>query len=123
MKIKQYPEFSEKYPAIDGIKKLDKIIRDKGILFGKNPIRSDVLEILNFDNSKFEAWYQTRQSILGSLLNEFKIVASVPDLRYPGENQKFGLDSYSGINGMIEVLEKGLEYLEIIREIRDKSKD
>jgi len=85
MEIKQHPEFSEKYPAIDGIKKLDKIIRDKGILFGKNPIRSDVLEILNFDNSKFDAWYQTRQSILGSLLNEFKIVASVPDLRYPGK--------------------------------------
>ena len=127
MKTKQHPEFSDKYPAIDGIKK-EHDGYDNGDHYvtrvhEQEAIRSDVLEILNLDGIKFDSWYRSKTSSLLDLLNSLRIVVKVPDLRYMSESQKLGLDASSGLKDLIETLERGLEYVEVIKKVRDDMKD
>lgn len=66
--------------------------------------------------------YHTRKSTIERLLNDYNLIASVPDLRYAGEEQKLGLNSYSRLSEMIKVLNSGLKYLDIIKKVREDSK-
>ena len=119
MEIKQYSKYSRKYPAIDGIAK------DKDYSIGhrdENAIRSDIEKILNFSDAEFNNWYSDRRFIAERLLKDYKVIASIPDLRYPNEDQQMGLDAYSGLGGMIEILKEGLDYLDIIKKVRADQK-
>jgi hypothetical protein len=108
MTIKEYPEWTLKYPAIDGKKNPD-----------KKPIRSDIEEILKMNNVPFNKWYSERKQAVESLLNQYELIASIPSLIYSSEYQKFGLDSSTFIGNSIKVFKEGLDYLERIKELRE----
>jgi len=133
MKIKEYPEFSDKYPAIDGIAKGERPPKEErekrmeqgesvSYLRAEKPIRSDVEEILKMDGIKFDSWYRQKESALLELLNPLRIAVTVPHLRYASEEQKNTLNAQSYISGLHEILEEGLEYLQVIKKVRDEAK-
>lgn len=77
--IVQHPELTKLYPAIDGIAK----DRREGH-YAEDPIRSDILEILSFDQAKFDAWHKNRYEAIKKHLNEWTVMGDVPDPRYGG---------------------------------------
>ena len=109
-------KYNKEYPAVSGTE----YASGKRVKLG---IRSDVQEILNFDDNRFAEWYHNKKFAVGKLLTKYEIVASIPDLRYGYEDQKLGLDAYSGLSGMIETLKRGLEYLEAIKNIKEDCKN
>jgi|SRR3989344_2994706 len=133
MKIKQYSEYSEKYPAIDGIAKSERPSEDEieeimqrdqsmdtiSVSPAERAIRSDIEKILTLSARDFNCWYVKREEIVEKLLREYEIVASIPDLRYGGEEQKYGLDSHSIFNDVIGTLKEAREYLEVIKKVYD----
>lgn len=133
MKIKEYPEFSDKYPAIDGIAKGErpkKEERDKKLAEGESvsynyaerPIRSDIEEVLKMEPLKFDSWYKQRETALLELLNPLRIAGTVPHLGYAAEEHKSQtLNANAYISGLHKILEEGLEYLQVIKKVRDES--
>ena len=132
MKTRQYSEFSEKYPAIDGIKKDEKPSREerkrikgetgKSVAY-RGPdrqIRSDVEKILEMDGIAFDSWYRKKESAVLNLLNPIRIAATIPDLRYGAEYQQYNLDVNSNIDTLHKTLEEGLKYLEVIKKVREE---
>ena len=126
MKIKQYPEFSEDYPAIDGIAKGErpsKKEREKlrEIVYfspAERAIRSDVEEILSMHGASFDSWYRSKSSSIRHLLNSLEIIITIPDLRYGSEDSKHNLDADSSVRSLYDALKRGLEYVEIIKKVR-----
>lgn len=106
----------KKYPAVDGVEH----INDEYV---KKPIRSDIEEILKLNDNDFAEWFHDREFAVKKLLTNYEFVASIPDLRYSYENQRLGLDANSEIRSIIGTLKKGLEYLEVIRNVREHIKN
>lgn len=125
-KSKEHPEWSEKYPAIDGIAKEqvayqhDRTRPPVVDVPNQEPIRSDVEAILELGDDEFEEWYRTRKETAERLLRDYETVGSIPDLWYAHEQQQLTIRPYMNIIG---VLEKGLEYLDIIKQARDERKE
>ena len=113
--VKKHPEWSEKYPAIDGITK------GGGVDFQK-PIRSDIEKILKLDDEKFNNWFAERRIAALKLLNDYELIGSIPDLGSPFETYKNNLSVKSNIGYFIKTLKDGLDYLEKIREVREEYK-
>jgi hypothetical protein len=108
-KIKEHPEFTNNYPAVDGI----------GISeFNKRPIRSDIENLLRMDNLYFDSWYKQRKEAAESLLKKYELVGSIPDLQHGPQCKRCGLGKEEVISKTVNVLKKGLEYLEVIRKVR-----
>ena len=127
MKIKEYPKFSEKYPAIDGIAKGERPPeeeRRKGLSYlpSENAIRSDIEEILEMSDIAFDSWYRSRKNSVLGLLNQFEILVTIPDLRYGSEKSKHGLDANAYVQDIHETLKRGLEYVKVIKKVRDNQK-
>lgn len=127
MKIKEYPGFSENYPAIDGIAKGErppKEERREGVSYlpSENAIRSDIEKILEMDDIAFDSWYRSRKNSVLGLLNQFKMLITIPDLRYASEESKHGLDANTYVSGLHKILKEGLEYVEVIKKVRDNQK-
>ena len=128
----QHPEFSEKYPAIDGIEKdtkreidsLRKQFPESDIPY-KEPekaIRSDIEKILALNDEEFHKWFSERKITAQKLLNNYELVGSIPDLIYASEDQKNGLTANVYLGEPIKILKKGIEYLEVIKKVRDEQK-
>ncbi len=113
--VKKHSEWSEKYPAIDGI------TNGEGVYFQK-PIRSDIEEILNLNDEEFNHWFSERRIASLKLLNDYELVGSIPDLESPLEEFKNNLIVKSGIGSLIGILKDGLDYLEKIVEVRKEYK-
>jgi hypothetical protein len=113
IKLDEKPEYSSKYPAIDGIDK-----KVEGILVGK-PIRSDIIKLFEMDNGEFEKWYSERREAAQTLLNMYELVSSVPALIYGSERMQFGMDAYTDLASFISIFEKTLDYLEKIQDRRN----
>lgn len=127
MKIKKYPEFSKDYTAIDGIAKDERPSKEErenmrgGVSYlpSENAIRSDIEKILKMDSIAFDSWYRSRKNSVLGLLNDFEILVTIPDLRYGSEDAKNSLDANAYISGLHESLKRGLEYVEVIKKVRD----
>jgi len=112
-----HPEYSEKYPAIDGIAKPDRPTGDHYIPAEK-AIRSDIEKILEMSDDFFNSWYKERLAVSKSLLDQYQIFASIPNLVYASESRKLGMD-----NGTIRILKEGLDYLDKIAKVRKEYKE
>lgn len=136
MKIKEHPEWSKCYPAIDGIAKLQKPSKEeinkildkipsKRVYYkeAENAIRSDIEKILKLSDVDFHDWYHERKDATEKMLKQYEIIASIPNLRYSSESQKLGLDALCYISDTIGVLKEGLDYLEKIKEVRVEYKE
>ncbi len=101
------------HPAIDGIE--DRAYR---IL----PVRSDIATIACIDDAQFERWYIERRKATETLLAQYELFASIPNLGYPSEEQKLGMDAITVIGGHINAFREGLEFLDVIRNFREYAK-
>ncbi len=117
MAIKKHPEWTEKYPAVDGIAKSARYHKEI-----EKPIRSDIEKILKLNDLNFSDWYNKRKDATENMLKQYEIIASNPALCYGSEEKKFGLESSAFISTPIKVLKEGLDYLEKIREVREEYK-
>lgn len=125
IKNKKYPQFSKNYPAIDGIA-TPEIIREGRYSYdtcASKDIRSDIKKILRMNSSNFQNWYKTKKSITNKLLKDLRIIGSIPNLRE--KIASVGIDKEPSIGGnfslcnLLEKLEQGLEYLEVIKKIKE----
>jgi hypothetical protein len=118
MEIREHPEWIEKYPAIDGISSGKSGNEDY-----KRPIRSDIESLLSMPNKEFDIWYQERKEVTTDLLNKYETLGSIPALSYEFERHRgYNLEVFTHLRNHIEMLKRGLEYLEKIRIIRDEIK-
>lgn len=113
--IKKHPEWSEKYPALDGI------TNGKGVYFQK-PIRSDIEEILKLNDKEFNNWFSERKITAQKLLKNYELIGSIPDLKSSLENFKNNLITNGNIGYFIGTLKEGIEYLEVIKQVREEYK-
>lgn len=113
MKIKQHPEWTEKYSAIDGIAKPKS---------AQNSIRSDIEEILKFSDEEFYKWYETRKNVTVKLLQDYQLFSTIPALKYGSEEQKLDMTAYIHVDKHLQYLKKGLEYLLMIKTLREEIK-
>jgi hypothetical protein len=121
MTIKKHPEWTKKYPAIDGIAKSE---RPSGDYFypEEKAIRSDIEEILKMNDTNFNRWYNKRKVATENMLKQYEIIGSIPSLNYPFEKFQNKLTASSYISGPINVLKEGLDYLEKVKEVREEYK-
>ncbi len=122
-------ELSKRYRAIDGIPMPVVMYRpiygdgkEHVSKPGKLAIRSDVEKILNFDDKTFSKWYTERKESAERLLRDYEMFGSIPNLSYGSEDARLNMrDSSSVMVGHISSLREGLDYLEIIKELREGS--
>ena len=132
MVIKKHPEWSDKYPAVDGIeynttKEMEELKKKySGEFFGDNrfkrPIRSDIEKILSLNDEDFLKWFSDRKNIAQRLLKEYEVIATIPCLTYGFEDQQYDMRDSTHLNSTIGVLKNSIEYLDIIKQVRDESK-
>lgn len=121
--IKEHPEWSEKYSAIDGIAKPRKFLVGKDSPHEEKAIRSDIEEILKLEDTNFNKWYISHKETAEKLLNLYSHFAEIPNLNYGSEEQKCGMEAYSSIKSLIDYFKEGLDYLEKIKQIREEYKN
>jgi hypothetical protein len=122
MAEKKYPvhaEYSEKYPAIDGIAKPERPTGNY-VRPAEKAIRSDIEKILEMDDANFKLWFIQREEATHNLLHQYQLFVSIPDIRYGSEKQKLGMDANTVISTTIGTLKEGIEYLGIISKIREE---
>ena len=129
MPIKQYPEWSDKYPAIDGIAKQQrpseeevakkrKMEIDVPIEGSEKAIRSDIEAIINLDDNGFHKWYFEHENATKKLLELYELFGDIPDLRHGSDWDKCNIGHRSKIKEHIELLRQGLDYLKVIKQAR-----
>ena len=106
-------DWSEKYKALDGIpiKEDFPVITDPS-----DPIRSDLVKILNLSQNEFEKWYYARFDVTTELFEQYKLFESIPNLYYHSESQKYTMGAFTHVKTHLETLSTGLEYLDIIKQ-------
>ncbi len=77
--------------------------------------RGDIKRIINMDNRIFERWYDERSCATKVLLEYYRTIGSIPSLLNPGIERNM----VGNYKGTIESLERGLEYLEVIKNLRE----
>ncbi len=134
MVIKEHPEWSDKYPAVDGfsfnsIEEVNAMRKDYPnnpshyYLVPKNALRSDIEKIIGLNDQDFLKWFSERKIAAQTMLKNYELIGEIPHLSYAYEGH--GLETLSSnihINDMIQVLKKGIEYLDVIKQVRDESK-
>jgi predicted AAA+ superfamily ATPase len=105
---KKHPEWTKEYPAINGISGKD-----------KNPIRSDVLSLVELSNHDFLKWYEPKEEDLTKELQKYKNFGEIPDLVSGRETQKYTMIYHSTIEGHVKSLEEALRNLEAIKKFRE----
>lgn len=117
----QHPEWSEKYPAIDGIKRspsfsrYDETVEADIYTSDKAPIRSDIEKILLMNSSDFNKWLSQRREATEEMIEKYKLFSSIPNLRYDSGTED--MSAYSHVRGHLSTLEEGLDYLEKIKQL------
>ena len=134
MVVKEHPEWTEKYSAIDGFKydtKKDveefrrKFVGEIGgpSLRVKKVIRSDIEGILKLNDEDFTKWFSERKITAQRLLKDYELLGTIPCLTYGFEDQQYNLTAITHLNDTIEILKEGIEYLDIIKQVRDEQKE
>jgi hypothetical protein len=112
------------YPAVDGVAKKDRNHRwsdlNEATLYdpAQKGIRPDVEKILSMVDNEFDWWYEARKTATTKLIESYKLFASIPDLGY-GTGEHI-MTSQTHVQTHLDTLEKGLEYLEVIKKARDE---
>lgn len=126
MVVKEHPEWSDKYPAVDGISKeaknrsrFTKIYRGP-----KKPIRSDLLKILKLNDEKFTKWYSERKIAALGVLKIYELIGSIPNLivGYEEDKERSYLSSSESIKEIIDTTKNGIDYLDRIKQVRNEYK-
>ena len=133
MVVKEHPEWKNKYQAVDGFKydtkkKKWKDLREyPGEFFGqtrvKNPIRSDIEKILKLNDEDFTKWFSERKITAQRLLKEYEIIGTIPCLTYGFEDMQYNMSAIAYFNNTIKNLKEGIEYLDIIKQVRDEQRE
>ncbi|MBT3323915.1 hypothetical protein HN681_00050 [archaeon] len=84
---------------------------DRAILMG----REDIRKLVEMPEEEFNSWLCPRASAVLSLLDQYKLAASIPSLL----NQGIVGDMNGQYGGEIDALMRGAEYLEVIRRLRE----
>lgn len=121
MTIKEHLKWTEKYPAIDGIAKSRRLSGDYWRP-AENAIRSDIEKILEMNDTNFNSWYTSHKETAEKLLNLYSHFAEIPNLIYGSEEQKLGMDANTHISSPIGCFKEGLDYLEMIKKVREEYK-
>ncbi len=132
MPIKEHPEWRQKYSAVDGFKDsteeaIENLQRKHpGESFGepriKNPIRSDIEKILQLNDGNFTKWFADRKIAAQKLLKQYEIIGTIPSLNYGFEDHQYDMTSNTCLKDTIDVLKESIEYLDIIKQVRDEYK-
>lgn len=120
IKIVQHPEYTSKYPAIDGITKEK---RGSGRIYypAEKAVRPDIEAVLEMDEAQFNNWYIPKKDTTERLLEHYEIFASIPNLAYGGE-KPLKMNAITAVDLQIKAFKEGLEYLEIIKKVREESR-
>jgi len=124
MVIKERPDLTEYYSAIDGIGKSDRNFHE-GDMGGQwytpaeEPIRPDIMKILKMPNLEYIDWFTSRYEATSKLLKDWKLFASVPYLSYGA--QENDMTASTRVKDIKENLEKALDYLERIAVLRESA--
>lgn len=118
--IKQRPNLTERYPAVDGIRKQDLQLSGENCMGqhtvvyngGEHPIRPDVLDILNKTRADFDRWYFPIMGVIKDRLHQLEVVSSIPDLSIGSRGSTYG--DYTCIKGELEVLKEAKEDMQMI---------
>ena len=120
--IKEYPELTKLFPAIDGIATKSSNYERDDVKWVTPPyceIRSDVLEILQMPDSTFIPWYDEKMKAITALIYLFVAVGDVPHLGYGSEEQKLTFGTgFTLLRDQIKLLHEAKKHLELIAKIR-----
>jgi hypothetical protein len=128
--MKERPDLTARFAAVDGIAKPERNFRDSEDCVGnpctradpaENAIRPDVADILGQDDRDFELWYRERQQAILSTLGTYKLISSVPDLYHGSSPATFG-GRYC-VSSTVETLEKAYEHLLLLYRRRAELKE
>lgn len=79
--------------------------------------RSDIEKIINLKDDDFKTWYEERKNFAESALKGYKLIGTIPELNSSDERK---MADYTQLSHHIEILEKSLTYLEILKDIREE---
>lgn len=115
-RISPRPDLTDKFSALDGIA----IPSDAGEsrLPTKREIRSDIEELFSLSDLEFNEWYTLRRVATAGLLSTYELFASIPNLGYGSEGQKYNMSSYVHVEETLNYLKESLDFLEKIKERR-----
>lgn len=111
-----HPEWSEEYPAIDGIETKSEL-RGEHVKPGGRPVRSDIELILDMPEEEFNQWISERRETTSNLLKEYELFTTIPHLGYVSEQAKFNMSALTHVETHKEVLKRGLDYLDKIEQL------
>ena len=114
--MKPRPDWTIKFPAIDGIAKPSQCNQSDRYHTRYTPetpaIREDVQAILDMPQEEFQIWLDQKRDAATQLLNMWAAVGDIPELSY-------GLDAHTmtantAFKANLEVLQKAMSYLTVI---------
>jgi len=79
--------------------------------------RSDIRALLDMPKEEFVEWYNARSAATERVLQDCRLVTDIPSLL--NQSHDGSTMRESTISGMMDGLERGLEYLKVIRKLRD----
>jgi hypothetical protein len=126
MGYKEHPEWSDRYPAIDGIAKESKPAGydrndNERFTLPETEIREDLEKIINLDTEHFIRWCSPKLKATEYLLEQWKSFASIPHLGYGNNEQQLNMDAITAVKNVVENLEKGRDYMQkIIKVYKEK---
>ena len=84
--------------------------------------RADVRTVLKMPHVEFQEWYRQRREASQSLLGNYKLAADIPsfELGPDGYIMLMRSNRTPELDGVINSLEAGLDYLNLIKELREK---
>jgi hypothetical protein len=82
------------------------------------PIRSDIERLCQMSDENFVDWYRAAYFPTLELYENYQSFASIPNLDYTSEDQKFDMTAIPEVEIHLENLRKGLEYVKQIKTLR-----
>lgn len=126
--MRERPELTEWFSAIDGIKKKERNFRRTDCNTSgqdytrfdpsEDAIRADVLELLK--SPGFDDWYGKRKDALMEEIQKYELIGSIPYLSYP--NDPYTMTANTQLKNHIEILKQANEYLTLLGERRQEIK-
>lgn len=78
----------------------------------------EVQYFLQMDENQFRHFYESRREALEKLIREFSVIKKVPTIIHETDGMKNAMDDLNGFYKLIGALEKKLESLEILSDLR-----
>ncbi len=83
----------------------------------------EVLYFLGMDDMQFRHFYESRKDALEKLIAEFSVIKKVPTIIHETDGIKNIMDDLSTVYSLLNILEKKLESLEIINDLKYKLRE